>query len=308
MLVDKNIRQPSPIQEEDDNVQMLDDAVDVTGAQQQQAPLASANDFPPDHWIKPNNDKLPPPPLSPAMASEDDIWFLPLPAVHRLSSPAMPSGPSQSTRHPLSHDQMEAMLAQICFEMEELRTCDRLEIDFWQDHLEHCMDLAEASDSAMSIGIVRYLREQRSGQGTALTPLAFNPPPITAPGPSISAFAHTVTNNVFTLDVSWMGAQTSGDMFGDTADGSPVTRHNRVSSTPTIIPPLIMRESGSSVPPVGAPPVQSPVLPVTGPSSVLADVQSILAPLPCQQYGPLSHQGQSVSARYPHKPSSDGTQ
>src|SRR5258708_31340232 len=71
MLVDKNIWQPSPIQEEDDNVQMLYDAVDVTGAQQQQAPLASANDFPPDHWIKPNNDEFPPPPLSPAMASED---------------------------------------------------------------------------------------------------------------------------------------------------------------------------------------------------------------------------------------------
>jgi hypothetical protein len=112
MLVDKNIWQPSPIQEEDDNVQMLYDAVDVTGAQQQQAPLASANNFPPDHWIKPNNDEFPPPPLSPAMASEDDIWFSPLPAIHRLSSPATPSGPGQSTKQPLSHDQMEAMLAQ----------------------------------------------------------------------------------------------------------------------------------------------------------------------------------------------------
>ncbi|KAG1718906.1 hypothetical protein EDB19DRAFT_1837347 [Suillus lakei] len=272
---DKNIWQPSPIQEEDDNVQMLDDTVDVTGAQQQQAPLASANDFPPDHWIKPDNDKLPPPPPTPAMASEDNIWFSLLPAIHNLSSPAMPSRPGQSTWYPLSHDQMEAMLAQIHFEMEELCTCDQLEIDFWQDCLQHHMDLAEASDSAMSIG-----------------DSSLSAPP--------NAFACTVTNNMFTLDVSWMGAQTGGDTFGDTADGSPVARHNRVSSTPTIIPPLTMREYGLSVSLVGAPPVQSPVLLVARPSSVPANAQFILAPLSCQQYGLLSHQGQS--------PSGDGTQ
>ncbi|KAG1821272.1 hypothetical protein DFJ58DRAFT_739230 [Suillus subalutaceus] len=253
---DKTIRQPSPIQEEDESVQMLDGTVDVTGAQQQSAPLASANNFPPDHWIEPDNDELPPPPPSPAMASEDDIRFSPLPVVYSPPSPTTPSGPSQSTRHPLSHDQMEAMLAQICLEMEELRTCDQLEINFQQLRLERRMDLTEASDSAMSMqidhikqdmhaqrallsectaevrGIVRYLREQRSGQATASSPLAFNPPPITAPSPSISAFARTVTNNVFTPDVSWMGAQTGGDTFGDTADGSPVARHNQVSSTP----------------------------------------------------------------------------
>ncbi|KAG1870274.1 hypothetical protein DFJ58DRAFT_723171 [Suillus subalutaceus] len=238
------------------------------------------------------------------MASEDNIWFSPLPVVYSPPSPTTPSGPSQSTRHPLSHDQMEAMLAQIRLEMEELRTHDQLEIDFRQLRVERRMDLTETSDSAMSVqidhikqdmhaqrallsectaevrGIVRYLREQRSGQATASSPPAFNPPPITAPGPSISAFARTVTNNVFTPDVSWMGAQTSGDTFGDTADGSPVARHNWVSSTPTNIPPLTMRESGSSVPPVGSPPAQSPDLPVAGPSSVPADAQSISAPLP----------------------------
>ncbi|KAG1842069.1 hypothetical protein F4604DRAFT_1690101 [Suillus subluteus] len=307
-LMRQKIRQPSPIEEEDDNVNMLDGTVGVTGAQQQSAPLASANDFPPDHWIEPGTDELPPPAPSPAMASEDNIRFSPLPV-------------------------MEAMLAQIRLEMEELRTRDRLEIDLRQDRLERHMDLTEASDSAMSLqvdrieqdmhvqrgllsectaevrGIVRYLREQRSGQMTASTPPpAFNPPPITAPGPSISAFARTVTNNVFTPDVSWMGAQTGGDAFGDTADGSPVARLSQVSSTSTNIPPLTMRESRPSVHPAGSLPVQSPNLPVARPSSVPADAQSISAPVPRQRYGPLSHQRRSVSARYPSKPSGDGTQ
>ncbi|KAG1742424.1 hypothetical protein EDB19DRAFT_1827637 [Suillus lakei] len=256
------------------------------------------------------------------MASEDDIWFSPLPVVH-----------TPPIRHPLSHDQMEAMLAQIRVEMEDLRTRDRLEIDLRQDRLERRMGLAEASDSAMSMqvdelerdmqvqrgllsectaevrGIVRYLREHRSAQTPASTPPpAFNPPPITAPGPSISAFARTVTNNVFTPDVSWMGAQTGGDAFGDTADGSPVARLNRVSSTPTNIPPLTMGESRSSVPPAGSPAVRSPDPPVAGPSRMPADVQSISAPLPRPRYGPLSQQGWSVSARYASKPSGDGTQ
>ncbi|KAG1718207.1 hypothetical protein EDB19DRAFT_1988495 [Suillus lakei] len=249
---EQKIRQPSPIEEEDNNIKMFDGTVGVPGAQQQSAPLASADDFPVDHWIEPSTDELPPPAPSPAMASEDDIRFSPLPV-------------------------MEAMLAQIRVEMEDLHTHNRLEIDLRQDRLEHCMGLAEASDSAMSMqvdklewdmqvqrgllsectaevrGIVRYLREHRSAQTPASTPPpAFNPPPITAPGPSISAFACTVTNNVFTPDVSWMGAQTSGDAFGDTADSSLVTRLNRVSSTPTNIPPLTMGESRSSVPPAGS--------------------------------------------------------
>ena len=322
MLVEQKIRQPSPIEEEDDNIEMFDGTVGVPGAQQQSAPLASADDFPADHWIEPGTDELPPPAPSPAMASEDDIRFSPLPVVH-----------TPPIRHPLSHDQMEAMLAQIRVEMEDLRTRDRLEIDLRQDRLERHMGLAEASDSAMSMqvdelerdmqvqrgllsectaevrGIVRYLREHRSAQTPASTPPpAFNPPPITAPGPSISAFARTVTNNVFTPDVSWMGAQTGGDAFGDTADGSPVARLNRVSSTPTNIPPLTMGESRSSVPPAGSPAVRSPDPPVAGPSRMPADAQSISAPLPRPRYGPLSQQGRSVSARYASKPSGDGTQ
>ncbi|KAG1836810.1 hypothetical protein DFJ58DRAFT_734695 [Suillus subalutaceus] len=299
---DKTIRQPSPIQEEDESVQMLDGTVDVTGAQQQSAPLASANDFPPDHWIEPDNDELPPPPPSPAMASEDDIWFSPLPVVYSPPSPTTPSRPSQSTQHPLSHDQMEAMLAQIHLEMEELHTCDQLEIDFRQLRLECRMDLTEASDSAMSVqidhieqdmhaqrallsectaevrGIVRYLREQRCGQANSIksTSIQSTPPSQLPAHPSVR-----------------LPALPGGDTFGDTADGSPVARHNWVSSTPTNIPPLTMRESGSSVPPVGSPPVQSPDLPVARPSSVPADVQSISAPLPRPRYGPLSHQGRS---------------
>lgn len=322
----KDIRHPSPIEEEDnvDDVQM----VAAGGSAQQPAPLASAHDFPPDHWVEPGNDEMPP--SSPAMASEDNIRFSPLPVVFNHPSPVSPSGPGHSAQYPLSHDEMEAMLAQIRIEMEELRTHDRMEIDVRHDRLENRMDIAEASDSAMSMqiddigrdmrvqkgllaectaevrGIVRYLREQRSTQVTASTPPAFNPPPMTAHDPSISAFARTVTNNVFTPDVSWMGAQTGGDMLGDTADGSPVARHNRVPSNSTIIPSLTMRESGPSVPPVGAPPVQSPILPVAGPSNVPADAQSVSAPLPRPRFGPLSHQGRSVSARYPSKPSSDG--
>ncbi|KAG2063513.1 hypothetical protein BDR04DRAFT_1163615, partial [Suillus decipiens] len=187
---EKTLRQPSPIEEEDDNIEMFDGTVGLLGVQQQSAHLASADDFPADHWIKPSTDELPPPAPSPAMA---------------------------------------------------FHTCDRLEINLQQDCLEHHMDLAEASDSAMSMqvdeleqdmqvqrgllsectakvrGIIRYLREHRYAQTPASTPpLAFNPPPITAPSPSISAFAHTVTNNMFTLDVSWMGAQTGGDVFGST--------------------------------------------------------------------------------------------
>ncbi|KAG1726750.1 hypothetical protein EDB19DRAFT_1833320 [Suillus lakei] len=315
---EQKIRQPSPIEEEDDNMEMFNGTVGMLGAQQQSAPLVSADNFPADYWIEPSTDELPPPAPSLAMASEDDIRFSPLPVVH-----------TPPIQHPLSHDQMEAMLAQIRIEMEDLHTCNRLEINLRQDRLEHRMGLAEASDSAMSMqvdelerdmqvqhgllsectakvrGIVRYLREHRSAQTPASTPPpAFNPPPITAPGPSISAFARTVTNNVFTPDVSWMGAQTGGDAFGDTADGSPVERLNRVSSTPTNIPPLTMGESRSSVPPA----VRSPDPPVAGPSRMLADAQSISAPLPRPRYGPLSQQGRSVSARYTSKPSGDGTQ
>lgn len=91
------------------------------------------------------------------------------------------------------------------------------------------MSIVETSDSAMTLqldnieqgmcvqqgllaectaevrGIIRYLRDQRSSQARVSTPLTFNPPSITAPNPSISAFARTVTNNVFIPNVFWMG-------------------------------------------------------------------------------------------------------
>ncbi|KAG1817675.1 uncharacterized protein BJ212DRAFT_1480232 [Suillus subaureus] len=198
---EKKIQQPSPIEEKDNNIEMFDSTVGVMGAHQQSAPLVSADDFPVDHWIEPGTDKLPPPAPSLAMASEDNIQFSPLPVIH-----------SPPTQHPLSHDQMEAMSAQI-----------------------RCrMDLTEASDGAMSMQVDELQQDMHvqhallsecTAEHQLLLP-AFNPPPITAPGPSISAFACTVTNNVFTPDVSWMGAQTSGDAFSDTADGSPVARLN----------------------------------------------------------------------------------
>ncbi|KIK39915.1 hypothetical protein CY34DRAFT_108007 [Suillus luteus UH-Slu-Lm8-n1] len=257
-MVEKSNAKVNPIEEENDNFEMLDGTV--------------------DHWIEPGTNELPPPPPSPAMASEDDIQFSPLTVVHSTPTPAMPSGPGQPTLYPLSHDQMEAMLAQICLEMEELCIRDRLEIDFyamsvqvdvieWDMHMQ-CGLLSECTTKVRDI--VRYLREQRSGQMTGLTPPpAFNPPPITVPGPSIN--------------VSWMSAQTSGDALGDTADGLLVARHNRVSFTPTNIPSLTMRQSKLSVPSVA------------GPSRAPADVQSISAPLQRPQFGPLSHQGRSWS-------------
>ncbi|KAG2044171.1 hypothetical protein BDR03DRAFT_1004514 [Suillus americanus] len=221
-LMQKKIQQPSPIKEED-NVQMLNGTVDVMGAQQQLAPLASANNFPLDHWIKPDTDESPPPAPWPQRTTSGSCHYLSftaLPPLSCLLDPVNPPGtPFLMTK--------------------------------WRPYrLERHMDLAEASDSAMSMqvdaieqdmhvqcgllsecttkvrDIVRYLREQRFSQVTVSTPPTFNPPPITAPGPSISAFARTVTNNVFTPDVSWIDAQTSDDAFGDTADGSPVVRHN----------------------------------------------------------------------------------
>ncbi|KAG2354925.1 hypothetical protein BDR07DRAFT_1381888 [Suillus spraguei] len=305
-VADKNTQCPSPIQEEDihDNVdvdiQMLDDNPQVTGpGSTAPAPLASVNDFPADHWIEHGDNNMPPP--SPVMAPEDNIRFSPLPA-------------------------MEAMLTQICVDMEELRTHDRRESEIQHDRLEHHIILAEASDSAMSMqideierdarvqqgllsectaevrGIVRYLRE-RSGQVTTSTPPAYNPPAITAPGPSINA--------------SWVSAQTGGDMLG-AADGSPVARQDHIEPTSATIPSLTLKASGTSVPLVVAPPVQPPIILVpsnpspgtihiflTGPSNAPDNGQSISAPLPCPRYGPLLHQGWSVSARHSSKPSSD---
>ncbi|KAG1717425.1 hypothetical protein EDB19DRAFT_1840036 [Suillus lakei] len=65
---DKDIWHPSPIQEEEDinaNVQMLN-ASQMTGASHAStapAPLASANNFPPEHWKEPSEDEILPPSL-----------------------------------------------------------------------------------------------------------------------------------------------------------------------------------------------------------------------------------------------------
>ncbi|KAG1717376.1 uncharacterized protein EDB91DRAFT_1091094, partial [Suillus paluster] len=327
-LVDRDIRHPSPIQEEeDDDVQMIDDALEVTGTggtTPQPVPLTSVDDFPADHWIEPGTDDMPPPP--PVMAPEDDIRDSPIPPVHHPLSPIAPSGSLPSIQHPLANEEMEAMI----------------EVDIRQDDLERCIKVAKALDAAMTVqidriqgdvdahqrlitglsiqlqAVVRYMRGDRSDEGTATTPPAFNPPPIVA-SPSISAFGCTLTNDVFTPDASWMSAQTGGDLIG-IEDGSPVARQARAPSTSTINPALTTTVSGPSVPLGDAPPVPPLILLVgsmppsgtlhalitRGPSNVLDNGQSTLAPLPRQQYGPLSLQhGQSASTRHAKKPSSD---
>ncbi|KAG1723039.1 uncharacterized protein EDB91DRAFT_1255816 [Suillus paluster] len=169
------------------------------------------------------------------------------------------------------------MLAQIHINMEALRTRDRMEVDVRQDDLERHIEVAEGSDAAMTVqidriqgGFVRYMRGD-------------------------SAFGRTLTNDVFTPDASWMSAQTGGDLIG-IEDGSPVARQTWVPSTSTINPALTTTVSGPSVPPGDAPPVPPLILPVGsmpspgtlhalitgGPSNVLDNGQSTLAPLPRQ--------------------------
>ncbi|KAG0703277.1 hypothetical protein DFH29DRAFT_874538 [Suillus ampliporus] len=229
------IQHPSPIQEEQDaDVEMSDRAPNVTGtggAVPEPAPLASADDFPAEHWMEP--------------------------------------GHLQSTQHPLANEEMEAMLAQIHTDMQELCTRDRMEIDIHHDLLEHSHPTCtEASDEAMSSQI------EPDTAGCAFTS--------GTPKPGRDLFA--------------------------VQDGSPVARQEQApsasASSSTINPSLTMRVSGSYVPPVGAPPVPPPSLPVasmpspttlhaliTGPSNVPGDAQSTSAPLPRLRYGPLSQQG-----------------
>ncbi|KAG1723665.1 uncharacterized protein EDB91DRAFT_1255562 [Suillus paluster] len=317
---DRDIRHPSPIQEEDDDdVRMIDDTPEVTGTGSttpQPAPLALVDDFPADHWIELGTDDMPPPP--PVMAPEDNIRDSPIPPVYHPLSSIAPSGPLPSIQHPLANEEMEAMLAHIRINMEALQTRDRMEVDVRQDHLEHRIEVAEGSDAAMTVqinqiqgdvdahqrlitglsiqlqAVVRYMRGDRSDKWMATTPPAFNPPPIVA-GPSISAFGCTLTNDVFTPDASWMSAQTGGDLIG-IEDSSPVARQARAPSTSTINPALTTTVSGPSVPPGDAPPVPPLILPVGsmpspgtlhtlitgGPSNVLDNGQSTSAPFPRQ--------------------------
>ncbi|KAG1837568.1 hypothetical protein DFJ58DRAFT_846410 [Suillus subalutaceus] len=317
---------PSPIPEEPDaDVEMLDAAPSTgptgptgptgsTGPAPDAVPLAAADDFPADHWIEPIDDNLLPP--APFMHTPGDI---------RPPSPVTTSMPLESHQHPrhLTDVEMETMLAQIHFNMEELRTHDDLSHRIDQLHANYTEQLGTQRGLVDNLtiqvsGIAWYLRDnQRTAEATASTPPAFNPPPIVIPGTpifpefgSISALGHAVTNHVFTLDVFLTHARPGGD-------GSPVTRHEQAptsASTSTItaststIHPVPTRESGPPINPVGAHLVPPPSVPmesmpststlrtlVTGPLNVAQDGQSISAPLPNRSFAPqLRQQGQSA--------------
>ncbi|KAG2117006.1 uncharacterized protein F5147DRAFT_768396 [Suillus discolor] len=336
-----NTERPSPIPEElDVNVEM--DTVVTTpgrpGTTPDAAPVVSEHDFPVDQWIKPMDDRLLPP--AQFMDMLDDIRYSPiyLARTERPPSPATTPIPLQSHQHrPLTTLEMDAMLAQLQINMDQLRTRD----DMIHDDLSNRIDRLHANYTqqlntqkglvdhlAVQMGgIAQYLRDnQRNTAATASIPPAFNPPPIVIPGTpifpgfgSISALGRAITNNVFTPDVFSTNARPSGD-------GSPVTRHEQAhtsasTSTSTINPiptmvvsaPLIHLVGLLPVPPlpVGAPPVPPLTVPmesmpststlrtlVTGPSNAPEDGQSISAPLPNRSFAPQSRQGRSVSARH----------
>ncbi|KAG2129665.1 uncharacterized protein EDB93DRAFT_1108648 [Suillus bovinus] len=325
--------QPSPIPEElDADVEMVDGAPMVPSA----APVASADDFPEDHWIEPMDDSILPP--TPFDETLDEVRYSPiyLARTQRPPSPVTTSMPisSHQSPHPLSNAQIEAMLAQIQLDMEELHTHD----DTIHNNLSSHIDELHANYTeqfglqkglvdqltAQVGGIARYLRDnQKAAASSVITPPAFNPPHIVVPGTpifpkfgSISALGRAVTNNVFTPDVFSSRACPTGD-------GSPVTRHGQAptsGSTSTINSVPIMRESSSSIQPTGVLPVLTDTVPtesmpststirmlVTGSANVPEDGQSVSAPLPQRSFAPQSHrQGRSVSAKHAKDSSGDG--
>ncbi|KAG2129656.1 uncharacterized protein EDB93DRAFT_1108643 [Suillus bovinus] len=206
----------------DVDVEMLDpDAVAGPGdpsPTSHDAPLASADDFPADHWIKPVDDHL----LSPASFEDTpgEVRYSPvyLACTYRPYSPVTASLPLQSDQHPRpSMDvDIEAMLAQIQLNMVELCTHDetihtklsdcinRLHADY-TGQLGIQKGLVDTLATQVS-GIAHYLRDnQWTAAAMVSTPPSFNPPPIVIPGTpifpefsSISALGRAVTNNVFT--------------------------------------------------------------------------------------------------------------
>ncbi|KAG1836906.1 hypothetical protein F4604DRAFT_1692588 [Suillus subluteus] len=326
-------QRPSPIPEEPDaDVEMLDDApaapsTGPTGPTPDAVPLAAADNFPADHWIEPIDDNLLPP--TPFMHTPGDIRYSPIypGRTQRPPSPVTTSMPLESHQHPrhLTDMEMETMLAQIHFDMEELRTRD----DIIHDDLSHCIDQLHANYTeqlgtqrglvdnltVQVSGIARYLREnQRTTEATASTPPTFNPPPIVIPGTpifpefgSISALGRAVTNHVFTPDAFLTHARPGGD-------GSPVTRHEQAptsASTSTIttsastINPVPTRESGPPTHPVGfylvgAHPVGAhPVPPPTVPMESMPSTSTLRTLVT----GPsnIAQDGQSISAPLPNR-------
>ncbi|KAG2106700.1 uncharacterized protein F5147DRAFT_653673 [Suillus discolor] len=338
---DINAQHPSPIPEEPDVDVEMDAGVTTTGLPStapDEVPAVSVDDFSMDRWIEPMDDSILPP--APFMDTPDDIRYSPIYPAHtqRPPSPPTTSIPLQSHWHPcpLTDLEMQAMLAQIQIDMDQLRTRD----DMIHDELSHRIDRLQANyteqlNSQKGLvdhltiqmgGTARYLRDNsRTTAAMASTPPSFNPPPIVIPGTpifpefgSISALGRAVTNNVFTLDVFSTNARPGGN-------ASPVTRHEQSpaptsTSTSTINPVPTTGESGPPMHPVGALPVPPSTVPmqsmpststlrtfITRPSNVPADGQSISAPLPNWSFAPQSRQqGRSVSARHAKNTSGNG--
>jgi hypothetical protein len=105
---------------------------------------ASASDSPADHWVEPGMDLTPPP--SPVMASEDNIRDSPLPLPPNIStrSPTPPIQPS-----PGQTNQLETTMAQIRSEMGALRLRDRQEVQDRYDELQRRVDLGESADASL---------------------------------------------------------------------------------------------------------------------------------------------------------------
>ncbi|KAG2150339.1 uncharacterized protein EDB93DRAFT_1249908 [Suillus bovinus] len=162
-------------------------------------------------------------PPAPFIETLDDIRYSPVYPSHtrRPASPVNISVPLQPPQpSSLTNVEMDALLAQIQIDMDQLRTRD----DIIHDDLSHCIDQLQASctnefTSQKGVidqltfqvsGIARYLRDNhRATTAACSTPPAFNPPPIVIPNTptfpdfgSISALGHAITNNVFTPDGS----------------------------------------------------------------------------------------------------------
>ncbi|KAG2105022.1 uncharacterized protein F5147DRAFT_654221 [Suillus discolor] len=280
---DINTEHPSPIPEEPDvNVEM-DTVVTTPGRPSttpDAAPVVSEHDFPVDQWIKPMDDRLL---ASSAIHGHAGQYPGTRPSIRlALNDPPLllqlsyPFSPTSVV--PLTTLEMDAMLAQLQIDMDQLCTRD----DMIHDDLSNRIDRLHANYTqqlntqkglvdhlAVQMGsIAQYLRDnQRNTAATTSTPPAFNPPPIVIPGTpifpefgSISALGRAVTNNVFTPDVFSTNARPSGD-------GSPVTRHEQAhasastsTSTSTINPIPTMVVSAPLIHPVGLLPV--PPLPV----------------------------------------------
>ncbi|KAG2093904.1 uncharacterized protein F5147DRAFT_657314 [Suillus discolor] len=264
-----------------------------------------------DATPEPQDDTTLPP--APFIETPDDIRYSPVYPSHtrRPASPVDISVPRQTPQpRSLTNVEMDALLAQIQIDMDQLRTRD----DIIHDELSHRIDQLQASftnEFASQKGVVDQLTFQQPGS----TPPAFNPPPIVIPDTptfpdfgSISALGHAITNNVFTPDVFSTNTCPVGD-------GSPVTRHEQVPtpSTSTINPVPTMGESGPHSHPVSALPVPAPTVTMasmpsnttlrtmlTGPPHLLEDGQSLSAPLPTWSFAPQSRQqGRSLPDHRP---------